>query len=373
MANKISDFLQNNIFSARSPENQNGNKISGSVAPSSSPTKDEADAAMRHLADRFAARFSAEVGSSGDGGDTAPTITDILRRMQNDPPFDEDSLAKKTFNIPLNLNKPPDDLLLADYDKATWRAIFNKAGYSILSDADIGEAVQALKNVGWMPEESGFGLNNLRAIDKLPGPMFIKTDQATIEKAKLAGQAVLQYQQIKAGQLTAAQQRGNDYVNEAIGGFIEKPYNAVVNNIDGITEPTRAFEKTVLGTNLVPELPRSTVGDRSEYWQQKRYGGVSLNMVGEGAATLQVGIMTGKPLFNTRVGALLGVQVGTYNIGVGASGTDPLHPDRWMSGTERGARIVGGTLGVISAPFSPRRSLRVENLYPTRPLRRLIR
>ncbi len=62
--------------------------------------------------------------------------------------------------------------------------------------------------------------------------------------------------------------------------------------------------------------------------------------------------MTGKPLFNSRLGALLGVQVGAYNVGVGASGTDPLHPNREMSNLERGSRIVGGTMGVASAPFS---------------------
>jgi len=46
------------------------------------------------------------------------------------------------------------------------------------------------------------------------------------------------------------------------------------------------------------------------------------------------------------------MQVGAYNIGVGAGGTDPLHPGREMSNLERGSRIIGGTLGVASAPLS---------------------
>jgi hypothetical protein len=183
--------------------------------------------------------------------------------------------------------------------------------------------------------------------------MPITVGKQNIEYARRAGQAVLQYQQYQAKQSDANQERINNYAPEALGGFIEKPYNAVVNNINGLTEPTRAFEKNIFGTSYIPELPRSTIGDRSEYWQQKRYGDVSLNAIGEGATTLQVGIMTGKPLLNSRIGALLGVQVGGYNLGVGASGTDPLNPNREMSSLERGTRIVGGTMGVASAPFSP--------------------
>ncbi len=48
----------------------------------------------------------------------------------------------------------------------------------------------------------------------------------------------------------------------------------------------------------------------------------------------------------------MGMQIGAYNIGVGAGGTDPLHPGREMSSLERGSRIIGGTMGVASAPFS---------------------
>lgn len=183
--------------------------------------------------------------------------------------------------------------------------------------------------------------------------MFVGTDKATIEKAKQAGQAVLQYQEYKAKGIDAAVEKGQNYATEALGGFIEKPYNAVVNNINGLSEPFRAGERKLFGSGYLPELPRLTVGDRSEYWQQKRYGNVSLNMIGEGAATIQVGVMTGRPLYNSRIGALLGLQVGAYNIGVGATGSDPLHPGREMSGLERGTRIIGGTMGVASAPFSP--------------------
>jgi hypothetical protein len=46
------------------------------------------------------------------------------------------------------------------------------------------------------------------------------------------------------------------------------------------------------------------------------------------------------------------VQVGVYNVGVGATGNDPLHPGREMNDFERGSRIVGGAMGVVSAPFS---------------------
>jgi len=56
--------------------------------------------------------------------------------------------------------------------------------------------------------------------------MFTKTDQATIEYAKRAGQAVLQYQQYQAKQTDAIQERNNNYATEALGGFVQPIVNA---------------------------------------------------------------------------------------------------------------------------------------------------
>jgi len=255
----------------------------------------------------------------------------------------------------MKVGKPSQETTREDYNLAFRRAVYNKAMDGLeLTNEEIKQADKALIEAGLYQSYYNLqgSLDGLKANHQKSGnEMPITVGKQNIEYARRAGQAVLQYREYKAKRTEATIESGKNYVNGALGGFVEKPYNAVVNNINGLSEPFRAGEKALFGTGYIPELPRSTIGDKSAYWQQNRYG-VSLNQIGEGATTLQVGIMTGKPLFNSRVGALLGVQVGAYNIGVGAGGTDPLHPGREMSGFERGSRIVGGTLGVASAPFS---------------------
>lgn len=358
MAKGIFNIVADKIFPPPAPGsgNQTENNSLRPLLFSQPITKGDAGAALNHITGQFVARQNPTgqtAAVNSDATDNQKTVADFLREIQNSQPFDEAALSKKKEHVELKLSKPPGQLSVADYDAATWRAVFNKAGYSLLTDAEVGMAVQAMKDTGYKSTNDGFSLSNLRRFDAKPGPMFVGTDGATIEKAKQAGQAVLQYQEYKAKGIDAAIEKGQNYATEALGGFIEKPYNAAVNNINGLSEPFRAGERKLFGSGYLPELPRSTVGDRSEYWQQKRYGGVTLNMMGEGAATIQVGVMTGRPLYNSRVGALLGLQVGAYNLGVGATGSDPLHPGREMSGLERGSRIIGGTMGVASAPFSP--------------------
>lgn len=320
-------------------------------------TKGAADDAISRITEKFAARQTAPASQAAaveksDDEKTEKTLADFFKEICAQQPFDYDKLAKQSVTLEMKTTKPVEKMTLADYIQAKDRAIYKQAGYGMLTDAEIRAAADMVA-AKFPVHNTNFGLDNLHKLDALAGAMTLTTNRATIEYAVRAGQAMLQYRDYQAKAIDDAVEKGKDYVNGALGGFIEKPYNAVVNNVNGLSEPFRAGEQRIFGTSYLPELPRSTVGDRSEYWQQKRYGNVSLNMIGEGAATIQVGIMTGKPLYSSRLGALLGLQVGAYNIGVCGSGNDPLHPGRQMSGFERGSRIVGGTLGAASAPFSP--------------------
>ena len=153
------------------------------------------------------------------------TVVDFYKEVLERQPFDAETLAKKKVSVVLEGKKPAAQMSLSDYEMAKDRAIFKQAGYSMLTDKEIQMAVAAIKSHGAVNHGSD-GLDKLRRIDNQPGVMFTKTDQATIEYAKRAGQAVLQYQQYQAKQTDAIQERNNNYATEALGGFVQPIVNA---------------------------------------------------------------------------------------------------------------------------------------------------
>ena len=201
--------------------------------------KAEADTALSYIAGKFIARQVsasrlAVVKKADDDKSGAPlTVTDFLHEIQSRQPFDETALAKRKVSVELKLSKPPQQLSVADYEAATWQAIFNRAGYTMLSGKEIGMAVQAIKNTGYQSVDKGFTLSNLRRFDALPGPMFVKTDQAMIEKAKRAGQAVLQYQEYQAKQSDVNRQRAQSETNQMFADQGRVLWNAGVNIVEG--------------------------------------------------------------------------------------------------------------------------------------------
>lgn len=151
-----------------------------------------------------------------DNDNTKKTVAGFLKEIRQQQPFDEAGLSKKEIKVYLELKKRTSQITVADYDTATWRAIFKKAGYSILTKEEIAMAVQAMKNTGWTATDGGFSLSNLRRVDAQPGAMFVRTNEATIEKAKRAGQAVLQYREYKAKQSDANQEGNRSKTNQML-------------------------------------------------------------------------------------------------------------------------------------------------------------
>ena len=115
----------------------------------------------------------------------------------------------------LETKKPAAQMSLSDYEMATDRAIFKQAGYGLLTDEEIQTAVGGIRSHGAV-NHGDDGLDKLRAIDKQPGEMFIPTDQATMEYAKRAGQAVLQYQEYQAKQSDAHQEADQSKTNQML-------------------------------------------------------------------------------------------------------------------------------------------------------------
>jgi hypothetical protein len=117
--------------------------------------------------------------------------------------------------VKLETGKPAAEMSLSDYEMATDRAIFKQAGYAMLTDEEIQTAVAGIRSHGAV-NHGDDGLDKLRAIDNQPGAMFIPTDQATIEYAKRAGQAVLQYREYQAKQSDANQEKAQSETNQML-------------------------------------------------------------------------------------------------------------------------------------------------------------
>lgn len=238
-------------------------------------------------------------------------------------------------------------MTVADYDMAKDRAFFKEAGYAMLTDEEIRMAVSAIKAHGSV-NHGGDSLDKLRRIDNQPGWMFVKTDKATIEYAKRAAQAVLQYQSYKAGELEAAIEKGRNYATDALGGFIQPIVNAPVNIINGVSEPFRAAERISFGTRYIPEIPRMQVAERSEYWNKD--GRMVINRGAEIGTTILLGGAAGGKAIGTQAGRIFLGTESAYNIGAGIFGRDVTQPDaqgnaRQMPMWERGLRITGGVFG----------------------------
>jgi A nuclease of the HNH/ENDO VII superfamily with conserved WHH len=191
-------------------------------------------------------------------------------------------------------------------------------------------------------------LENLRAIDNKPGQMYAKTSQYSIELAKRAGEAVLNFRKNESETFDKNQAHGRRYAPEALGGFVQPIVNAPVNIINGLSEPFRAGEKMLFGTQNIPTIPRMEVAERSEYWNKD--GRMFANKGAEIGATIVFGGGAGAKALATKSGrALLGVE-SSYNFASGTYGKDVTQPDangnpRQMDYLERGGRVFGGVFG----------------------------
>lgn len=335
------------IGSSQSSNNQSvsnpAEKIEKEKLSSNSAAENEA--AIDYLANKNPAP---PVNLSNTDGDGKITASDFLRKVKSEQPFDGETLSKKQVRVFIDVKKSASQTTVADYDKATWRAIFRQAGYGMLTDEEIETAVGAMNAVGWTTKDSGFDLASLRAEDAKPGAMVVKTNQSVIERAKRAGQAVLQYQEYKSQEADLAVEKGKIYVNQAIGGFLQPIVNAPVNIVNGISEPLRAGEKLAFGTNYIPEIPKMSVAEQSEYWNKDNR--LYANKGAEIVSTITFGGALGSRALATQTGRVLtGVESG-YNIAAGLTGKDVTQTDaqgnaRQMEWLERGTRLAGGLFG----------------------------
>jgi hypothetical protein len=236
MANGISNFLTNKIFPAAAPDNQTENGNLKALPFSPPATGGEANTALNHITGQVVARqpsvSQTVIGKREGDEETKKTVVDFYKEVLEQQPFDAENLAKKKVSVKLETGKPAAEMSLSDYEMATDRAIFKQAGYAMLTDEEIQTAVAGIKSHGAV-NHGDDGLDKLRAIDNQPGAMFIPTDQATIEYAKRAGQAVLQYREYQAKQSNANQEKAQSEVNQMFADQGRVLWNSAVNIAEG--------------------------------------------------------------------------------------------------------------------------------------------
>jgi hypothetical protein len=171
--------------------------------------------AIKNLAIRF---------SGGEEIKTPPkkTVDDFYQKVLQEQPLSEADRAKK-LKIPLNLSK---NASLEDYRSAFDKAILQKAGYSMLNKSEVETAR------GLMGLKDNFSLENLKDLDK-SNKLFVKTNQRIIEKAKIAGQAVLQFKDYEAKLKDANNAKGENETNQILIDHGKVLWNSLVNNVEG--------------------------------------------------------------------------------------------------------------------------------------------
>jgi hypothetical protein len=197
----------NAVFSNLIISNGNSNGQSNISLPAPSPVNvnsNESNRAIQNLNSRFAV----------DETKREKTPADFLRQIIIEQPIG--SSTGKSEPLEMKLGKLPQKPTVVDYNRAAWRAIFKKAGYGILTDGEIQQAVGAMRDNKLKTVFDGFNIDNLRRYDAQPGAMFLDADRAAIESAKRAGQAVLQYQEYQAKGTDANQEKAQSEINQML-------------------------------------------------------------------------------------------------------------------------------------------------------------
>lgn len=120
------------------------------------------------------------------------TIADFLNEVLEDNPIDV-TIEPESIDVALEIRKPLNKMQADDYNEAAWAAIFKRAGFGLLNNRQIEAAISAMETIGWKSRNKGFGLENLKSSEIGLSPIFIKTDNLTIEGVKRAGNSVLRY------------------------------------------------------------------------------------------------------------------------------------------------------------------------------------
>lgn len=260
------------------------------------------------------------------------------------------------INLPKNSNNgslSSADLKVEDYDRALLKGMFQQIGLDNVTDKEINSFQQQFQDATGKKFGVNSSLNELK--DNTTNGQ-LKVFVSDYDYAVLsAGKKQIISDRLNNNEVAdQAYQKGSQYVDKLMVGYIANQVNAPINLINGSTEPFRAMAGK-MGINI-PALPKWQAAQESEYWRKD-------NRIGdaETGATLALGGALGKQfgeqVLKTTTGKVLSAVEASYNIGVGAAGVDPTEKDtngqyREMGYLERGLRIGGGLLGAYGVSKS---------------------
>jgi hypothetical protein len=249
-------------------------------------------------------------GKFGVDDETKPakkTVGDFYQKVLKEQPLNEKDRDKK-IQIPINLSK---NATLEDYRLAADKAILQKAGYSMLNKDEIETAR------GLMKMEDKFNLENLKKLDK-ENNLFVKTSQYSIEKAKIAGQAVLQFKDYEAKLKDSNNAKAENETSQMLLDHGKVVYNSIVNNVEGTINLGMDLIRSDNGRNPLalvdPFRPRVDLSSikadyRSEMMRRDVNGkldgnGLKRGGFTEGAVTILAPLVVGKVTSPTRLNTL---------------------------------------------------------------------
>ena len=214
------------------------------------------------------------------------TLLHQLKESLASKPID-DNLKRKPATVIVNPKKSSDKMTADDYRQAVWQAVFKKAGYAMLTDGEIRQAVSLMKSVTSSITSSGLDLANMRRSDERLKTLTVKTDEFTIELAKRAGEAVWKGSQNEAEKAAQIKTGGKNEVNQITLDQGRIVWNSAVNTVEGTINTALDAALTNGGTNPLPLLnPNRAQVDfssaKSDYQSQMMRRNLEGKLDGEG-------------------------------------------------------------------------------------------
>ncbi len=230
------------------PKHQSTTQPKPKITPKVADKTKQKEQAINRLAVRF----------GGDEETTPPkkTVNDFYQKVLKEQPLNEKDREKK-IKIPINLSK---NATLEDYRLATDKAILQKAGYSMLDKSEVETAR------GLMGMKDKFDLKNIKDLDKA-NKLFVTTSQHSIERAKIAGQAVLQFREYESKLKDTNNAEGENETNRIgkdIGGLHYETFRKIGDGIVNIVPDTinALFGGKTGETNKsTPNFGRAKIGE----------------------------------------------------------------------------------------------------------------
>jgi Contact-dependent growth inhibition CdiA C-terminal domain len=294
------------------PKQQPAIKSKLKITPKVADKTKQTNQAVKHLAVRF----------NGNDETKPPkkTVGNFYRENLQKDPINKNVGLKYDITLGLDVGKSTNKTTVEDYTKAFDRAIFNKAGYTMLTDSEVKTAAAEIKGKDW--KQTNWSLNNLRAIDNKPGQMYANTNQYTIEQAKRAGEAVLNFRKYESETFDKNQAGVESETNQKFVDQARVGYNSIVNTVEGTINTGIDLIRLNNGRNPLalvdPFRPQVNLsGIKADYRSQMMRTDINGKLDGnglkrgdftEGAVTILAPLVVGRVATPTNLNTLKGLN-----------------------------------------------------------------